>query len=675
MTYTQTNLPIRVETVLGPDVLLLSGVSGVEGVSAPFSFGLDLLSEDDGVDAAGLLRTPASVTLLLSTGEERTIHGLIRRFVQEGRDEELTTYQAEIVPWLWFLSLSRESRIHQNLSVPEIVEQVFRGLGHADFEVRCTKSYPKREFCVQYRETHLDFVSRLLEEEGIFYFFEHTPGRHLLVLADDNSAVKPCPCVGSARMAPQDADGGDVVAMLHWEEQACTGRVVLKDYDFLQPSLTLESTIAAAEPEESYDYPGDFTAPDDGDRYARIRLEEAAAMRQTVRGQGTCRDFRAGCRFDLTDHFGSAANQPYMLVQVQHVATAGDFRAGDAGVMEYRNHFVAIPHGVPFRPPRTTPHPVVHGSQTALVVGPAGEEVWTDSHGRIKVQFYWDRRGKKDENSSCWVRVAQPWAGKGWGAVQIPRIGNEVVVEFLEGDPDRPLVVGSVYNAEQAPPFALPGAGIQMGMKSRSSPGGGGYNEITLTDSKGRELVNVHAQRDMTTAVEHDESLTVGNDRSAGVGHDEHLSVGHDQQVSVGKNRSESVGADDSLSVGGNRRVAVEKDETLGVDGRRSKTVGKDESVEVGGKRDSSVGKDETLSVGEKRSVEVAKDDLLKVGKKLLIEAGDEIVLKTGEASITLKKDGTITIKGKDLKLDGSGKVNVKAGSDVVIKGSKVMQN
>ena len=675
MSYTQAGRPMRVETALGPDVLLLGGMSGVEGVSMPFSFRLDLLSEDDAVVAADLLRTPACVTLLLSTGDERTIHGLVRRFVQEGRAEELTAYQAEIVPWLWFLSLSRESRIYQNLSVPEIVEQVFRGLGHADFELRCTRSYPPREFCVQYRETHLDFVSRLLEEEGIFYFFEHSADRHLLVLADDNSAVQPCPCVAGARMAPQGADGGDVVAMLHWEEQACIGKVVLRDYDFLQPSLSLESTIAATEPEELYDYPGAFTSPDDGERYARIRLEEAAAMRRVVRGQGTCRDFRAGYRFDLTDHFRAAANQSYMLLQVQHAASAGEFRAGGDAPMEYRNHFLAIPHTVPYRPPRATPHPVVHGSQTALVVGPAGEEVWVDAHGRIKVQFYWDRVGAKDENSSCWVRVASPWAGKGYGSVQIPRIGSEVVVEFLEGNPDRPLVTGCVYNAEQTPPFELPGGGIQMGMKSRSSKGGGGYNEITLTDTKGTEAVTIHAQYDMGTAVEHDDTLTVGNDQSISIGVNQALDVGEEQTVSVGKNRSESIGADDSLSVTGNRSATVEKDETLAVTGNRTRTVGKDESVEITGSRTVSITKEDALSITEKRTVTVGADDALTVTKKLVIDAGDEITIKTGEASIVMKKDGTITLKGKDVKIDASGKINGKATGDVVFKGAKVLQN
>jgi type VI secretion system secreted protein VgrG len=666
--YSQADRPIRVTTPLGEDALLLAAFSGVEGVSMPFELRLSMLSDDAAVSAADLLRQPVAITLRLADDSERTLHGLVRRFVQQGTAEALTAYQAEVVPWLWFLSLSHESRIYQNLTTLQIVEQVFRDRGFADFESRCTKAYPTREFCVQYRETHLDFVSRLLEEEGIFYFFEHSADRHLLVLADAGSAVQPCPEMPAARMAPQAAAGGDdVVTSLHMEESAVVGKVVLKDYDFLQPSLNLESSISAADPEEFYDYPGEFAAPDEGERRARIRLEAAGALRQVIRGQSTCRGFASGFRFDLAEHPRPDTNQAYMLLQVQHTASAGDFRSSTGGAPGYRNQFLAIPHAVPFRPPPVTPHPVVHGSQTALVVGPAGEEVWVDSHGRIKVQFYWDRVGKKDENSSCWVRVAQPWAGKGWGAVQIPRIGNEVVVEFLEGDPDRPLVTGSVYNAEQTPPFELPGAGIQMGMKSRSSKGGGGYNEITLTDTRGTELITIHGQYDMDTAVEHDQRLTVGNDES--------ISVGANETVSVGKNRSTSVGTDDSLSVGGNRSSSIDKDDSLDVTGNRSVSVGKDESVEVSGKRTVAVTREEALSVGEKRTVEVDKDDLLKVGKKLVIDAGDEITIKTGKASIVMKKDGTITIKGKDIKVDASGKINGKASGDIVLKGAKVLQN
>jgi type VI secretion system secreted protein VgrG len=656
---------MRIETPLGEDVLLLDGFTGVERVSAPYLYHVELLSTDARIAPEDLLRQP--VTLVMQTGSsERQIHGLVRRFVQLDRNEELTSYRAEVVPWLWFLSLSRDCRVFQNKSVPEIVEAVWREQGHSDFDNRCTQAYAPREYCVQYRETHLDFVSRLLQEEGIFYFFQHEASRHVLVLADAPSAVQPCPDGDSVRMAPQAAPEDEVVTRLEKRHVVHTERVTLRDYDYLQPSFQLEGTPSTNGREEVYDYPGKFTRPEDGDRYARVALEAEQAQRHTVRGDGTSRALRSGCSFALTDHYRPDANQSYLLLEVEHFAQTGGYRQ-NAAPPHYWNRFLAVPADVPYRAPRTTPHPVVHGSQTALVVGPAGEEVWVDRHGRIKVQFYWDRQGRKDENSSLWIRVAQPWAGKGYGSVQIPRIGSEVVVEFLEGDPDRPLVTGCVYNAEQTPPFELPGAGIQMGMKSRSSKGGGGYNEITLTDTKGTELITIHGQHDMDTAVGHDGRLTVGNDES--------ISVGANETVSVGKNRSTSIGKDDSLSVGGNRSSSIDKDESLDVTGNRSVSVGKDESVEVSGKRTVAVTKEEALSVGEKRTVEVDKDDLLKVGKKLVIDAGDEITIKTGKASIVMKKDGTITIKGKDIKVDASGKINGKASGDIVLKGAKVLQN
>ena len=696
--FSQAGRPMRVETALGEDVLLLAGLTGDEGVSMPFRWRLELLSEDGCISPGDVLRTPVTLHLRLADGSERIVHGLVRRFAQLGRRDELAEYRAEVVPWLWFLSLGRECRIYQNLSVPEIAEQVFRAQGWSDFELRCTKSYPKREYCVQYRETHLDFVQRLLEDEGIFYFFEHSAGKHLLVLADGADAVQPCPAMPKARMAPQEApDGDDVVTELYREHAARAGKVALRDYDPLQPSLKLESTLSGEEPEEVYDYPGGYTQPGEGDRYARLRLEAQAARRETVRGAGTCRAFASGFRFDLADHYRSDANQAYTLLRVRHTARAGDYRSWESAPLDYRNRFLATPHSVPWRPPRATARPIVRGSQTALVVGPAGEEVWTDKHGRIKVQFYWDREGKKDENSSCWVRVAQPWAGKGWGAVQIPRIGNEVVVEFLEGDPDRPLVTGSVYNAEQAPPFALPG--IQMGMKSRSSPGGGGYNEITMTDTKGKEAITIHGQYDMTTTVEHDRTDTVKNNETVSITVDRTESVGGNEQISITGNRTESVGGNEQIAVTGTRTETVGADETLTVTGSRTRTVVVNESVNVGvaqevtvigartlsvglgqstsitGGHTVSVGRDQGNTIDGGRTTKVGKDDSLTVAKKLVIDAGDEISIKTGSASIVMKKDGTITIKGKDVTVEGSGGIDVKATKDVVLKGSKVLQN
>jgi type VI secretion system secreted protein VgrG len=613
---------MRIETPLGEDVLLLDGFTGVERVSAPYLYHVELLSTDAGIAPEDLLRQP--VTLVMQTGSsERQIHGLVRRFVQLDRNEELTSYRAEVVPWLWFLSLSRDCRVFQNKSVLEIVEAVWREQGHSDFDNRCTQTYAPREYCVQYRETHLDFVSRLLQEEGIFYFFQHEASRHVLVLADAPSAVQPCPDGESVRMAPQTAPEGEVVTRLEKRHVVHTERVTLRDYDYLQPSFQLEGTPSTNGREEVYDYPGKFTQPEQGDRYARVALEAEQAQRHTVRGDGTSRALRSGYSFALTDHYRPDANQSYLLLEVEHFAQTGGYRQ-NAAPPHYWNRFLAVPANVPYRAPRTTPRPVVHGSQTALVVGPAGEEVWVDSHGRIKVQFYWDRVGRRDENSSCWIRVAQPWAGKGYGSVQIPRIGSEVVVEFLEGDPDRPLVTGCVYNAEQTPPFGLPGAGIQMGMKSRSSPGGGGYNEITMTDTKGKEMMNIHAQYDMVTTVE--------NNRTTSVKNNDTLDVTVDRTETVGGKHTETITGDTSITVSGGSysHDVAGGTATIHVSGAVAETFDSTLATTVSGK----ISLDST-------------------GAEIAVSAATRISLVVGASSLTMDAGGTIELSGVNITVNG----------------------
>ena len=352
-----------------------------------------------------------------------------------------------------------------------------------------------------------------------------------------------------------------------------------------------------------------------------------------------------------------------------HSAHAGGYQTGESDEFRYRNFFVAIPHSVPFRPLRTTPKPVVQGSQTALVVGKSGEEIWVDSHGRVKVQFYWDRNGKKDENSSCWVRVASTWAGKNWGFIQIPRIGQEVIVDFIEGDPDRPIITGRVYNAEQTPPYALPGNQTQSGVKTRSSKGGSGenFNEIRFEDKKGSEQVVIHAEKDMQVDVE--------NDRSESVGHDETITIGDNQSVSIGKDRTESVGGNESVKIEKNRTENVDgshaetitKNMTLSVKENRDVTVGKDLTEEMKGSLSLKVGKDSAVTVGKNHGLKVDKAITIKAGDSITIESDKEVLIKTGQASIQMKKNGDIVIKG--------GKIQVKGSKDLVLKGSKIAAN
>jgi len=676
--FKQEGRPFTVDTPLGTDVLVLQRFQGEEGLSVPFHYTLELLSEEEAVDPSALLREPMVITVALQDGRERKIHGVVRRFAQLGQQDEVTFYSAEIVPWLWFLMLSHDCKVFQKKTVLDIVQEVFDGLGFADYEFRCSRSYAPREYCVQYRETHFNFVSRLLEEEGIFYFFEHTQEKHTLVLADLNSTCQACPTQETSRMATSEGpwQEEDVVTAISLESAVHLGKVTLRDYDFTRPSLNLETSAEGEDREERYDYPGRYLELDEGSRYAQLLLEEGACEGKVVRGAGNCRAFLSGFKTTLEEHYRSDANVEYLLVHVSHRGDSGDYRSWETARADYENTFVCIPAETPFRPPRQSRKPRIHGSQTAMVVGPSGEEIYTDEYGRVKVQFYWDRLGDKDQNSSCWVRVSYPWAGKAWGGIHIPRMGQEVIVEFLEGDPDRPIITGRVYNAEQPVPYGLPANRTQSGVKSRSALGGGteDFNEIRMEDKKGSEQLYIHAQKDKQVVVEndrtesvgHDETIDIGNDRTETVGNDESIDIGNNQTISIGKDRSETVGANETISIGKDRSESVGGDESVSIGGSRSLTVGKDLSESVGANQTVEVGKDLKETVGGKHAESVAKEFSLQA-KKIQLVAKDEISLKAGSAVVVLKKNGDITIKGKKITIKGSG--------DVVVKGSKIAQN
>jgi type VI secretion system secreted protein VgrG len=678
VSFTQAGRPFTVTTPLGADKLLLERFTGEEAVSTPFHFTLDMVSKTNNVSADALVRQPISINMELADGGSRVIHGRVSRFVQLGTADGLTSYRADMVPWLWFLSLSSDCRIFQKLSVVEIIKKVFDENGFPDYKISCVKSYPKREYCVQYRESHLDFVSRLMEEEGIFYFFEHSGSKHTMIIADAASAVK-ASVTPKVKMAAAGKDNAsdDVLDRVEQETSARTGKVVLADYNPATPSTQLRSTAAGKHKEEVYDYPGSFLVRDEGDRYARIRLEEREAMQVVVRGEGNVRGLQSGSKFDLAGHYRGDMNKPYMLLRVWHSGSVGSYYAGTDAEAMYRSRFVGIPADVPYHPPRVTPKPRVFGSQTAVVVGKGGEEIDVDKDGQVIVQFHWDRKGAKDDKSSCRVRVSSTWAGKGWGFIQIPRIGQEVIVDFLEGDPDRPIITGRVYNAEQVPPYALPAHDTQSGVKSRSARGGASdnFNEIRFEDKKGSEEVYIHAEKDKKEVVEHDNLEEIGHDETIKVANDQTIAVEKNQGVSVGKNRTKSVGESESVSVGKDRTETVSKNESVNIGKDRTHTIGENESLNVTKGRTTNIGKDDALTITDNRTTSVGKNDTLDVGKVLTITAADEITITTGQSSISMKKNGEIKIKGKDVTIEGSGKINVKASSDLVLKGSKVAAN
>ncbi|MCC6558577.1 MAG: type VI secretion system tip protein VgrG, partial [Polyangiaceae bacterium] len=575
---------------------------GHEGLSQLFQFDITVACDAGDIAFDDAVGKPALLTFRVGD-EPRHVHGIIASFEQGEEGKKLTAYRAVLVPGVWRLRHRRDSRIFQELAVPDILKKVLdeAGVPGDAYRFALTGSYSPREYCVQYRETDWAFLCRLMEEEGISYHFEHSEGGHVLVMGDAASAF--APIAGESTLVFRPPGGalvsGEHVSRFRYGERVRPGKVTLRDYNFKKPSLNLERTDQAQIDDdlEIYDYPGDYDAPGPGGALAKVRLEELQASRKTADGESACPRFVPGGKFTLSDHPRDDFNREYLITRVEHRGHEPnmDTRSGDVGT-PYGNRFQVIPSDVPFRPPLVTPRPTIKGIQTAIVTGPGGEEIYTDEHGRIKVQFHWDRKGQKDDKSSCWIRVSQIWAGGAWGAVFLPRIGHEVVVDFIEGDPDRPLVVGSVYHGTNVPPYALPGEKTKSTIKSNSSTGGGGFNEIRFEDKKGSEEIFLHGQKDWTILIEndknqevvHDETLKVGHDRAKRVDNDQSESIGGHKTIDVAKTHTETIGEDESLSVGGSRSTQVSGSHDESVDG--------DQSVTVGGGQDVSVGKSMSLS-------------------------------------------------------------------------------
>ncbi len=745
MALSQQQRSLSISTPLGEDVLLIRGMTATESLAGLFEYQLDLISEEINIRHEDLLGQPITVRLTLTDGGQRYFNGIVNRFSQvgfdrfalDGVDTALPKFQATLVPWTWFLTRTADCRIFQDQTVPDIIKAIFREHGHTDFEERLSGSYRQWVYCVQYRETDFNFISRLMEQEGLYYFFAHEDGKHTLVLADSYSAHGPIP--GSVEIPYYHPDETwlrerDHISALSVVQSVQPGAFAHKDFDFTAPNKNL--LVRRSNPKghdladlEVYDYPGEYAETADGEAYARVRLEEMHAGYETVVAEASARGVASGSLFTLTNYPREDQNREYLIVsttyRLQSDLFASTLDATDAQTSVFQCRLTAMDAQVPYRPPRKTPTPIVQGPQTAIVVGVKGEEIWTDKYGRVKVQFHWDRYGKLDEKSSCWVRVSHPWAGKNWGAIAIPRIGQEVIVEFLEGDPDRPIITGRVYNADQMPPWELPANMTQSGILSRSTKGGSGANAnaIRMEDKKGAEQLWIHAEKNQDIEVENDETHWVGHDRTKTIDHDETSHIKHDrtetvdnnetitihgnrvetvdknETISIHQNRTESVdqhevltvaltrthnvGINDMLNVGAANEVTVGGPQAITVGLDRAVNVGTDQTHGIGSNRSASVGKDDSLQVGksqsesiaDNRGISVGKDDNLKVGKNLVIDAGDSITIKTGSASISMKKDGTITIQGKDISVKGSGAITVKASKNVVIKGQKILEN
>ncbi|RLB81913.1 MAG: type VI secretion system tip protein VgrG [Deltaproteobacteria bacterium] len=626
--------------------------TALEKLSAPYEVALGLASEDE-VKLDDVMGKEALLTIV---GEEanRYFHGIINQFVQVGSKGRFFLYQAKLVPSLWLLSLEQDCRIFQDKTVKDIISTVLKeaGITSDRFDFRLQNQYEKMEYCVQYRETDLNFISRLLEEHGIFYFFEHSQDKHLLVFGDSTVNYKPVEGDPKVLFHPADSrvPGEEFVSSFHLERQIRSGKVTLRDFNFEKPSLDLTSQEQAQSDKklEIYDYPGGYKEGKEGKRLAKLRLERSQATRDSGFGQSYCPRFVPGMTFQLTDHDFDSLNQEYLLVEVNHRGEQPQVleeKAETDRPFHYSNAFICIPSSVQYRPLQELKRPLVQGLQTAIVTGPKNEEIYTDEYGRVKVQFHWDREGKRDENTTCWLRVAQLWAGAGWGTVFIPRVGDEVLVDFLEGNPNRPLVVGSVYNKQNQPLYPLPDEKTKSTIKTKSYPNDPGFNELRFEDKKGEEEIFIHAEKDMNNIVKNDMSISVGNNQTTSVRKDRSATVkeGNDTLTITQGTRTVTVKGNTSLTVqAGNRSVDVTGgDYSLNVNGGGIKGTASGGGVEMTGIGGTGVKLTGTPSF-EANGAATAKilSPVVEIGNNIIRISGVMIQLSAGGSTLTIDPSG-----------------------------------
>ena len=639
---TQKHRAAAVMTPLGEDLLLLKRFIGSESLGRLFEYELELITEKpDEVDPNKLLGAPMAVRLDLADGTPRYFHGICSRFSQANGDEDTPTFRATVVPWLWILTRSADCRIfcddnREKFPVDKIVLEVFRDFGASAFRDALSGDYDPQEYVVQYCETAFNFVSRLMEREGIYYFFEHKEDGHKLVLSDGATSHEPFPGYDVLTYRGRDRTHPTEEHVSRWEvrKEVQPGTVTLDSFDFKKPAddLTVKKGIEREHGNagfEWYDFQS-YDKRDAGKQQAAVKLDEFQAEHEVIYGQANIPGIACGYTFKVAGLPGFE-DVEYLVTSVRYVVVPDHYESGGASDEAFfRCQFTAIPAKQTFRPRRTTPRPLIRGPQTAMVVGKAGDEIHTDEHGRVRVQFPWDRRGKADETSSCWIRVSQNWAGKKWGAMFIPRVGQEVIVEYLEGDPDRPIITGRVYNGDATPPYGLPDNATMSTIKSLSSKGGGGFNEIRFEDKKGSEQIFIHAEKNQDVRVK--EALYEY------VGKSHHLIVKENQLEKVEGNRSETVG--------GSHMEKITKDRNVKVEGK--------EALEVTGSHSLKVTGDVMEKFGANHAEEAGQNVYIKAGMSLVLEAGMQITLKCGASSVVIGPAG-VTIKGSpEVVLDGT---------------------
>lgn len=632
----ENNRNVSVITPLGDDELIFSRFTGTEEMGRLFEFEIELIREYEkgAVDATKLLGKGMTVELDMIRGGTRYLNGVVAQFKHIGLRGRFIIYRAVLRPWLWLLTLSSDCKIFQEQSVVDIIKSVFADYTFADVKFELSGSYETLDYCVQYRESDFDFISRLMEHNGIYYYFVHTENKHQLIVTDANNLHQTVS--GYEKIPyfpPENAERREKDHISEWvnEHSVCSGKFELNDFDFEAPSsdLTTKSFNTGKHLQddlEVYDYPGKYTVTSEGTKLSDTRVDESQTAFSITKGSGNAMGLQPGMEFELEEFYFDDQNTKHYIVSASYTIEGDEIVSGSSAAGEiFQCAFTTIDSQQQFRPARRTPKPVIAGTQTAIVVGKSGEEIWTDKYGRVKVQFHWDRVGEENETSTCWIRVSHPMAGKNWGGISLPRMGQEVVVSFMEGDPDRPLITGRVYNDEQMPPYTLPANQTQSGMKTRSSKGGSAenYNEIRFEDKKDEEELYIHAEKDCNRVVENNDTLKVGFDKKDS----------GDQTIDIYNDRTTTLEE-------GNDALTVKKgDYSVDIDtGKRTVNVKADDAT--------------TVSTGN-HSLDVSAG-------KSTVEAAVSIELKVGSNSIKIDQSG-ITVKGIMVKIEGSATAEMKS--------------
>ena len=631
--------------------LTFERLHGEETLGRPFRFDIDAVSDSAKPDLIALLGRSATLSFTLADKSKRYFNGIVTRAFFDGMAGGAYRYRFELRPWIWLLSRTQDCRIFQNKSVWDIITGIFSDAGFSDISDKRQNNAGSQtlEYCVQYNETSLDFVTRLMEVYGLYYFFTHANGQHTMVMADDQNSH-----TALAKALPYVFRDGDFrVGEAHvwnWasEMNLQPGTATFRDYNFTTPGADLTAKSVQAAPHrhggfEVYEYPGPHGVVGDGQKLADVRMQHFVAGRRLMRGVSNARDLAVGSKFTLSEFTDSAQNREYLVV-------SGEYNLGAAEAVQktqgdiadtFRCSFGAIPGTVPFRLDCTTRWPVMRGPQTAKVVGESGQEITTDQYGRIKVQFYWDRVGTNDQNSSCWIRVAQIWAGTGWGGIYIPRIGQEVVVDFLDGHPDRPIVTGCVYNATTTVPYALPDNKTRSTIKTSSSTGNSGFNELRFEDKAGSEEVFFQAQKDYNKVVLNTETQKITQDSTITVDKGKRavtLNQGdHSLTVSQGKNTI-------TVSQGDNATTVSQGNENL------------------------------TVSQGNYTINVTAGTTTLKSGQAITIQSGQSITLKVALSTIVIDSTG-VAIKGPKIGMKANAELEADGGSMMTLKAGAIAIN